>query len=71
MYTCLVSAVADHFHQYEDESTVSHSKIDKTKVFMTIGSLMKVISITECSPWSILQYTFDLHYAIIGLENHF
>ena len=34
----------------------SHSKIDKTKVLMTNGSLMKVDSIAECSPWSILQY---------------
>ena len=37
-----------------------HSKIDKTKILMTNGSLMKVESIAECSPWSILQY-FDLH----------
>ena len=36
-----------------------HSKIDKTKVLMTNGSLMKVESIAECPPpptWSILQY---------------
>ena len=33
-----------------------HSKIDKTKILMTKGSLMKVKSIAECSPWSILQY---------------
>ena len=33
-----------------------HSKINKTKVLMTNGSLMKVESIAECSPWSILQY---------------
>ena len=33
-----------------------HSKIDKTKIFMTNGSLMKVENIAECSPWSILQY---------------
>ena len=34
-------------------------KIDKTKILMTNGSLMKVESIVECSkgsPWSILQY---------------
>ena len=31
-----------------------HSKIDKTKVFMTTGSLMKIESIAECN-------TFDLH----------
>ena len=34
----------------------SHSKIDKTKILMTNGSLMKVKSIAECSPWGILQY---------------
>ena len=33
-----------------------HSKIDKTKVLMANGSLMKVESIAECSRWSILQY---------------
>ena len=33
-----------------------HSKIDKTKILMTNGSIMKVESIAECSPWSILQY---------------
>ena len=27
-----------------------HSKIDKTKILMKNGSLMKVESITECSP---------------------
>ena len=37
---------------------------------MTNGSLMKVESIAECSPWSILKY-FDLHYAIISFENQF
>ena len=30
--------------------------MDKTKVLMENGSLMKVKSIAECSPWSILQY---------------
>ena len=33
-----------------------HSKIDKTKVLKTNGSLMKVKSIAECSLWSILQF---------------
>ena len=33
-----------------------HSKIGKTRMFMTNGTLMKVESIAECSPWSILQY---------------
>ena len=45
----------------EDYTTVkpvlsSHSKIDKTKVLMANGSLMKVESIAECSHWSVLQY---------------
>ena len=34
----------------------SHPKIDKTKILVTNGSLMKVESIAECSFWSILQY---------------
>ena len=34
----------------------NHSKKDKTKILMTNGSLKKVESIAECSPWSILQY---------------
>ena len=33
-----------------------HSKIDKTKILMTNGCLMKVESIAECSKGSILQY---------------
>ena len=33
-----------------------HSKKDKTNILMSNGSLMKVESIAECSPWSILQY---------------
>ena len=33
-----------------------HSKIDKTQILMTNGSLMKVKSIAECSLWSIVQY---------------
>ena len=34
----------------------NHSKIDKTKILMTNGSLMKVRRIAECSSCSILQY---------------
>ena len=34
-------------------------------ILMTNGSLMKVKSIAECSN------TFDLHYAIIGLQKQF
>ena len=33
-----------------------HSEIDKTKVFKTNGSFMKVESIAELLSWSILQY---------------
>ena len=33
-----------------------HSKIDTTEILMTVGSLMKIKSIAECSPWGILQY---------------
>ena len=32
------------------------SKIDKAKILMTNGRLMKVENIAECFPWSILQY---------------
>ena len=38
------------------------SKIDKTKVFMANGSLMKVESIAECSPpLGAFCNTFDMH----------
>ena len=46
-----------------------HSKIEK-KVLKTNGSLMKVESIAECSLGAFCN-TFDLHSAIIGLENQF
>ena len=47
----------------------SHSKIDKTKVLKTNGSLMQVESIAECSLEALCN-AFDLHQAILGLENH-
>ena len=47
-----------------------HSKIDKIKILMTNGSLMKVESIAECSKGAFCN-TFDLYYAIIGIENQF
>ena len=47
-----------------------HLEIDKTKVFKTNGSLMYVKSIAECSLGAFCN-TFDLHWAIIGLENKF
>ena len=47
-----------------------HSKINKTKVFKTNSSLMKVESIAECSLGAFCN-TFDWHLAIMGLENQF
>ena len=41
-------------------SLSGHSKIDKTKILMTNGSLMKVYSIADCS-WGAFCNTFDLH----------
>ena len=53
------------FQYYPHTNTVNpvlngHSKIDKTKVLMTNGSLMKVKSIAECSLGAFCN-TFDLH----------
>ena len=47
-----------------------HSKIDKTKVVKPCSSLMQVKSIAECSTGAFCN-AFDLHLAIIGLENFF
>ena len=49
------------WHLSRKQSTVKpvlkgHSKVDKTKILMTNGSIMKVESIAECSPWSILHH---------------
>ena len=41
---------------YSKTCVNGHSKIDKTKILMTNSSLMKIESIAEWSPWSILQY---------------
>ena len=41
---------------YSKPVSSGHSKIDKTKILMTNGSLMQVESIAECSLWSILWY---------------
>ena len=46
-------------HEYSKTCLKHHSKIDKTKIFMTNGNLMKVESIAECFPWSILQYIWS------------
>ena len=42
--------------QYRKTCLKATEKKDKTKILITIGSLMKVERIAECSPWSILQY---------------
>ena len=62
-------------HAYKMEYTVKpvlsgRSKIDKTKVCKTGGSLVQVESIAECST-SAFCNTFKLHEGIIGLENIF
>ena len=48
-------------------SRVKHSTTEriKTRILLMISSLMKVESI------GAFYYTFDLHYAIIGLETQF
>ena len=57
--------------QYTVKPVLSgYSKIDKTKVLMTKGSLMKVERIAECS-LKAFGNTFDLHKAIIGLRKQF
>ena len=48
-----VDSILDEFLHTVKFVLSSHSKIDKTKVLMANGSLMKVESIAECS---ILQY---------------
>ena len=50
------------FDLYSETCVISYgnSKIDKTNTLMTNGSLMKVESIAECSPWAFCN-TFDLH----------
>ena len=47
-----------------------HSKIDKTKVLKTNGSLMKIKSIAECSLGAFCN-TFDLYKAMTSLEKQF
>ena len=60
----IINEVKLYFQQYI-EYTVNpvlsdHSKIDKTKVLNTNGSLMKVESIAECSLGAFCN-TLDLH----------
>ena len=70
MFSCLPG-----LNQYKVLYTVKpvqkgHSKRDKTKILMTNGNLMKVESIAECSKGPFCN-TFDLHEAIISLDNQF
>ena len=44
-----------------------YSGIDKTKILMTKGSLMKV----ESNADGAFCNTFDRHYVILSLETHF
>ena len=58
--------------QYSKTCVNGHSQIDKIKILMTNGILMKVESIAECSLGAFCN-TFDLHLTIIGLfvSGHF
>ena len=47
-----------------------HSKIDKTKILMTNGSLMKV-KVLQYALLGVFCNACDLQEAIIGLENQF
>ena len=47
-------------HSYSKNFLSDHSKVDKTKVFKTNGSLLMVESIAECSLGAFCN-TFDLH----------
>ena len=49
---------------FSDKVTVipalsGHSKIDKTKILKTNGSLMKIESIAECSPCNTMPNLFE------------
>ena len=49
-------SVKEKYKLYSKTCVKRPLKIHKTKILMTNGSLIKVESIAECSPWSILQY---------------
>ena len=51
---CISSNISPHMKNL-NKIQYNHSQTDKTKKLMTNGSFMKVESIAECSPWSILQ----------------
>ena len=62
---------SENFNLQENLCKTATQKIKQKKILITIGSLMNVESIAECSSLSILQYTFDRNEAIIRLENQF
>ena len=60
---------------YSDLYTVKpvlsgNPKVDKTKILVTNGSLMKVESIAKCFERAFCN-TLCLHLAILGIENQF
>ena len=48
-------------HDYSKPVLSGHSKIDKTRMLMTNGTIMKVENIAECYPLGAFCNTFDLH----------
>ena len=46
----------DDQFKYKVKPLKTATKNRQNNILMTNGSLMKVESIAECSPWSILQY---------------
>ena len=61
---CGLICETNNFNRHRDSTLKpvlsDHSKMDKTKVLQTNGSLMKVESIAECSLGASCN-TFDLH----------
>ena len=51
-----VNQLIKKFWPYSKTCLKRPLKSKQTKILMTNGSLLKVESIAECSPWSILQY---------------
>ena len=69
-FSCPVSSIGYCLEEHNTTKPVQngHSCIDKTKILMTNGSLMKVKSIAD-APLGAFCNTFDLQLAIIGPEN--
>ena len=72
---CLMSDIC--ILKYNKTCVNGHSKMDKTKILMANGSLMKVESIAEysriaeCSPSSILQYFWAAFKQLLVLKTNF